>query len=247
MVYAYYRYSTNKQTEMQQEFRVNEYCDAKGLRIDEVFRDRAVSGTVQIENRNLADLIAKIEPGDVIIVSEVSRISRSLADFCQFVLVTMPRLKARLIICNMGLDIDCAERMNPMLQVQLMMFSCVAQMEREFVSDRTKAALDARKALAKKGQGWTSKSGNYCKKLGSPQNLINSAAWEKSAMNKKKKFMTGMRPIVALIRQWREDGFQDFEIAEKLNEMGVRTGFNGKFQHSHIKKMIKYDEEGIEY
>lgn len=247
MVYAYYRYSTGKQTEMQQEHRVREYCTSKGIKIDSVVIDRAVSGAISIENRNLAALIGKMKPGDTLIVSEVSRISRSIGDFCEFILVAMPKLKARLIVCSMGLDIDCAN-MSGMTQMQLMMFSCFAQIERELITDRIQAAIDARKEAAKVNGGWTSKAGNYCTHLGRDSFNDPSAAGKKSAFNKKKKFMKGMRPVAEHIRLLKSTtDLDNFRISIALNKAGFRTGNGGKFHHSHIPKILKYDEEGIYY
>ena len=247
MVYAYYRYSTGKQTEMQQEHRVREYCASRGIKIDMVVMDKAVSGAVSIENRNLADLIGKMKPGDTLIVSEVSRISRSISDFCEFILVAMPKLKARLIVCSMGLDIDCAN-MSGMTQMQLMMFSCFAQIERELITDRIQAAIDARKEAAKINGGWISKTGNYRTHLGRDSFTDASAAAKKAAFNKKKKFMKGMRPVAEHIRLLRATtNLDDWKIAIELNRAGFRTGNGGKFYNSHISKILKYDEEGIYY
>ena len=247
MVYAYYRYSTNKQSELQQEHRVREYCHAKGITIDAVVVDKGVSGSVSIENRNLAELIGRLKVGDTIVVSEVSRISRSVQDFCTFMLVTMPKLQARVVICSMGLDIDCAN-MNAMTQMQLMMFSFFAQIEREFIQDRTQAALDAKKQELKINGGFTTKAGNWCSKLGNPNGFKNTSATEKAALKKKKAFMKGMAPIAAVIRElMATTTMQKWEIADKLNQMGFKTARGGKFRYDQIDKILRYDEEGIYY
>lgn len=248
MVYAYYRYSTGKQTDMQQKYRVEEYCKTRNIRIDSVYIDRAVSGSVSIENRNLANLISKMKKGDTLVVSEVSRISRSMSDFCEFLLKGMPNMGVKLIVCNLGMEIDC-DNINSTTQLLLMIFSWVAQIDLEFIKDRTQAALDARQELVRNGQGWTSKKGNWCTKLGSPQGFKNASdAAKKGAFNKKKNFMRGMRPVAEHIRLLKSTTkLDDWGIAVALNKAGFRTGNGGKFYNSHIAKVLKYDEEGIYY
>lgn len=246
MVYAYYRYSTGKQTEAQQEHTVNKYCMHKGISIDAVVVDRATSGTVRIENRNLAELIGRMQPGDTLVVSAVDRISRSLQDFCTFMLEAMPKLQARLIICNLNMDIDCTH-INAMTQMQLMMFSFIAQIEREFIKERVQAGLDARKELVKQGKGWVSKNGNWTTKLGNSTGF-KQGTQKIQAFNKQCKFMRGMRPVAAVIRDLKSTTeLDDWEIAQKLNQMGFKTGNGGKIYNYHIPKILKYDEEGIYY
>lgn len=246
MVYAYYRYSTDKQSDMQQKYRVEEYCKTRGIKIDGEYIDKAVSGSVSIENRNLAVLIGKMKTGDTLVVSEVSRISRSLADFCEFLLKGMPKMGVRLIICNLGMEIDCAN-INGTTQFLLMAFSWVAQMEREFIRDRTQAALDVRKEMSRNGQGWTSKAGNWCTRLGNPGGLKNGEQ-RVQAMNKKRKFMEGMRPVASTIRDLMTMGMTNpWDIARELNQRGFKTGNGGKIYNYHIPKILRYDEEGIYY
>lgn len=248
MVYAYYRYSTGKQTDLQQKYRVEEYCKNRGIKIDGVYIDKAISGSVSIENRNLATLIGKMKRGDTLVVSEVSRISRSMSDFCEFILKGMPNMGVKLIVCNLGMEIDC-DNINSTTQLLLMIFSWVAQIDLEFIKDRTQAALDARQELVKNGMGWTSKKGNWCTKLGSPQGFKNASdAAKKRAFNLKCQFMRGMRPAAATIRDLIAMGWTDhWKIAVELNKRGYKTGNGGKIYHSHIPKILKYDEEGIYY
>ena len=247
MVYAYYRYSTNKQSEMQQEHRVREYCHAKGITIDATVIDRGVSGSTAIENRNLAELIGRMKPGDTIIVSEISRISRSIGDFDKFIRTTMPRLKARVIVCNVGLDIDC-QNIDAHTNITLSLMAIFAQIERDLLRDRVQAGLDARKKELEINGGFTTKKGNWCTKLGAP-NGFKSGAQKIQAERKIKNFMRGMAPVAAVIREIKANNeeLRDWDVAVKLNQMGFKTGNGGKIYNYHIPKILRYDEEGIYY
>lgn len=247
MVYAYYRYSTNKQSEMQQEHRVKEYCQAKGITIDAVVIDRGVSGSTAIENRNLAELIGRMKPGDTIVVSEISRISRSIGDFYQFIQVTMPKLQARVIVCNVNLDIDC-KRIDAFTNIFLTLLATFAQMERDLLKDRVQAGLDARKKELTINGGFTTKKGDWCTKLGSPTGFKNGVQ-KIQAEKKIRNFMRGMAPVAAVIRDIKanHEDLRDWDIAVKLNQMGFKTGNGGKIYNYHIPKILRYDEEGIYY
>lgn len=242
-IYAYYRYSTDKQTESQQRLTVEKYCENHGWDIDMAVIDRAKSGASEISSRNLQGLLEKMQPGDTLVVSEVSRISRSIQDFCDFLLVVMPKIKARLVVCTLGLDVDCTD-INPMTKMQLLMFSMFSQIERDFIQNRVKAGLDAKRREVELYGGWTSKKGNFCTGFGMPNGFAHGVQ-QMGNQSKIKKFCKGMLPVVRIILDYKESEMDNWSIAHKLNTMGFKTGNGGKFYNYHIPKLMKYYEEGL--
>ena len=129
-VYAYLRVSTDSQNLMQQQNAINEYIKYKGLTITDVVTDEGVSGGVSYKDRHLYNLIQSLNEGDVIVVSEISRITRSgISELSEIIEKYFKPNRLRLIICNVGLDIDCSD-INPMMELQLAMMATFAKIEK---------------------------------------------------------------------------------------------------------------------
>lgn len=77
-VYAYIRVSTDKQDCANQKLGVDAKAKALGLTINKYIEDDGISGTKEPEKRALGKLLKILRPGDVIIVSELSRFGRKL-------------------------------------------------------------------------------------------------------------------------------------------------------------------------
>lgn len=234
-VYAYCRYSTGKQEEAEQFVQINKWSKSHGVEISDTVIDRAKSGSISWENRNLANLVDRLEEGDTIICSEISRISRSISDFSMFLNNAMKPRKARMVIANMNFDIDCG-KLNALVEIQLAMLTFAAQMEKELNQNRTKSALEHRKELVRINGGWTSKSGNWCTRLG-PQ--PGSTAVRISADRKKAKTMEGMNLVMEKIVKMREENMSYDSIATQLNNEGFKTSRGGDFHAIQISRMLK--------
>ena len=76
MIYKYLRFSTDKQDEIQQENTIDKYLENIGIKADAVITDAGVSGGVSYDKRNLGELCNSLKPNDVIVVSELSRLTR---------------------------------------------------------------------------------------------------------------------------------------------------------------------------
>ena len=240
--YAYIRYSTNKQDEYEQEVIIRRYCEVHNIKIDETVIDRATSGAVSWADRNLAELISKIEPGDTLLCSEASRISRSMSDFSTLLNEGLRRLQVRLIICNIGLDIDCSN-VNAMTEMQLQMVIFFAQFERELLIQRTKAALDHRRDLLEEQGGWVSKTGNWCTGFGPHNQYTAHRAGAISAKRKKKKSLQVDPKVMETILEMRRNHMSYDQIANTLNNMELKTASGRMFYGTTIKRMITAYEE----
>ncbi|PRY05022.1 DNA invertase Pin-like site-specific DNA recombinase [Pontibacter ummariensis] len=112
-----------------------------------------------------------------------------------------------------GVDFVCAD-MPEANTLTIGIFAVLAQHERELISQRTKAALDA-----KKEQGF---------KLGSPKNLTEAARLKGLEVRQRNASLNkANRQASKLIRIYREQGYTFQQIAEELNEEGYVTR-NGK-------------------
>ena len=183
MTYGYIRFSTNSQDDTQQMQALREYASQHSLTIDEFERDEGISGGVSYKNRNLYRLVKKMSAGDTIIVTEISRIGRSMGDVNMFVTNELKPRKLRLIVVKMGLDLDCAN-LKAVDEMIIFAFSFAAQCEKEMIVQRTQSSMDARKEWIKKDGGFMSKSGNFCDHLGRKKGDKNPNAVQAMAMKK---------------------------------------------------------------
>jgi len=165
MVYAYLRFSTTKQDEIQQIHAINEFASQKGIVIDEFEKDEGVSGGVSFRDRNLNRLVKKLQNGDILLVSEISRLGRSMSDINILVNEELKKRGVRLLVIKMGLDLDCSN-LKAVDQMVLFALSFAAQCEKELIQSRTQSAIDARKEWILKDGGFVSKTGNFCDHLG---------------------------------------------------------------------------------
>jgi DNA invertase Pin-like site-specific DNA recombinase len=201
MTYAYVRYSTDSQDDMQQMQALTEYAEKQGITIDAIERDEGISGGVSYKDRNLNKLVKKLRRGDTLITSEISRLGRSISDLNILVNEELKPRGVRLIVTKMGIDLDCSN-MRAMDQMIIFAFSFAAEIEKEMIQQRTQSALDARKKLIKEDGGFVSKAGNFRTHLGNKKGCdttearMASIASKRSARDEWRK--TGLFPWVEL-------------------------------------------------
>jgi DNA invertase Pin-like site-specific DNA recombinase len=105
-------------------------------------------------------------------------------------------------------------------------FAVLAQHEREPISSRTKAALQAKKA-----QG---------AKLGKPENFTDQGrAASTQALRDKAAPNENNRRAAALVQAYRQQGLSWLAIAGKLNGAGFKTSRGGDFQAVQVKRIYE--------
>ena len=124
-----------------------------------------------------------------------------------------------------GVDFVCVD-MPDANTLTIGIFAVLAQHERELISSRTKAALQAKKA-----QGAT---------LGKPENLTQLAR-EKGERVRINKAATNEnnRRAGALIESYRVKGMRWAHIAQKLNDSGFRASRGGEFQATQVQRIFE--------
>lgn len=186
MTYSYIRFSTNKQDDLQQQQAIKEWALPRGIVIDEFVKDEGISGGVSYKDRNLYKLVQKMGPGDILIVSEISRLGRSMSDLNLLITQELKPRKVRLVCIKLNLDLDCAN-IKAIDEMLLFSFSFAAQLEKELIQSRTQSAIDARKEAIKKEGGFFSKTDRWCTHLGRKKGTKAPGAGRASGMAAMKK------------------------------------------------------------
>jgi len=143
MIYGYIRVSTDKQTTENQRFEIENFASGREIKIERWIQE-TISGTTQLNKRKLGGLIKKIQRGDLIIVSELSRLGRNLLQImgilhhCMNVGATIWTVKD-----NYKLSDDIASK------TLAFAFGLSAEIERNLISLRTKEALARIRASGK--------------------------------------------------------------------------------------------------
>lgn len=136
-IYGYARCSTNeKKQDIQRQVKELKELGAT----DETIYTEYESGT-KANRVELKRLLDTVQQGDTIVVSEVSRISRSTKQLIDIIeLVQQKHLK--LIIKN-SITIDCTKgELDPMTNAFLQMSGVFAELERNMISQRVKSGMN---------------------------------------------------------------------------------------------------------
>jgi len=140
-VWAYLRVSTDAQDVMNQKHGVLDYANSRGLH-GLTFTEDAVSGKMKWKERKLGDLLQnRIAKGDYIIFAEISRMARSTLQVLEILEYCMAKgISVHIAKQKMILDGSMQAR------ITATVLGLAAEIEREFISMRTKEALARRQA-----------------------------------------------------------------------------------------------------
>jgi DNA invertase Pin-like site-specific DNA recombinase len=140
---GYIRVSTDQQDLQNQQHSILNYANKNAFGKVE-FIEVKMSSRKKDEDRKIDELFETLQEGDHLIVSELSRIGRSVVNVVTIV-NQLIALGVNLHILKEQLFIKPNEQ-NPFTDFQINIFSAFAQLERDLISKRTKEALQARKA-----------------------------------------------------------------------------------------------------
>lgn len=137
---SYLRVSTNQQDAANQRAAILALANEKGLgRVH--FVEETQSGKINWRQRAIGVIVDKAEPGDVVIVSELSRLGRSMLEIMEILsIATQKGLRLYAVKGSWSLDGSLQSK------VVAMAFAIAAEIERDLISQRTREALAARKA-----------------------------------------------------------------------------------------------------
>lgn len=142
MIYGYARCSTNeKQQDINRQVRE---LKQQGAQDDTVYLEYE-SGTK--ENRaELNKLLRIVAPGDTIVATEVSRITRSTKQLCDIIELAKDR-HIKLVLGTFV--VDCTKELDPMTEGMLKMMGVFSELERNMISQRVKSGMENAKAKGK--------------------------------------------------------------------------------------------------
>jgi DNA invertase Pin-like site-specific DNA recombinase len=163
MIYGYVRVSTQDQSVDSQKNSISRYCIDQKLMVDE-WIELEISSRKSTALRRIDELLNKLAPGDIVIASELSRLGRSIKETLNTIETIIQDKQTRLILIKQNLDLNPAAKSNVANKVLITIFSMLAELERDFISERTKEGLKARAA---KGI-----------KLGKPKGIIQASMYD---------------------------------------------------------------------
>ena len=140
MTYGYIRVSSDKQTVENQRFEIKNFCKRQNMKVDG-WIEETISGTKSYNKRQLGRLLKKVEKGDLIICSELSRLGRNLFMIMEILNIRMSKeCQVWTIKDNYRWGDDISSK------VLAFAFGLSAEIERNLISQRTREALARKKA-----------------------------------------------------------------------------------------------------
>lgn len=140
MIVGYLRVSTGKQNLANQQDEIRRFAESRNFTVNSWVTE-VVSGKKNERERKLGTLLKRMKPGDTLIVTEISRLSRTLTDIMAIMGKCLSR-EINLYTTKEGYSFD--NSINS--KVLCFAFGLVAEIERNLISMRTKEALALRKA-----------------------------------------------------------------------------------------------------
>ena len=136
---AYLRVSTTEQDLEKDKLAIFELVNDKQMGTIEWVEEK-VSGRVAWRKRAIAQIMAEVQAGDNLIVSELSRLGRSMLECMEILSIASQKgLNLYAVKGNWQLDQSIQSK------ILAMAFAMAAEIERDLISKRTKEALQARR------------------------------------------------------------------------------------------------------
>jgi len=137
---AYLRVSTIDQDLEKNKAQILHLANDKNLGKVE-FVEEKVSGRVNWRERKIGEIIHQLSAGDSVLLSEFSRLGRSMLE-CMEIIAIATQKGIKMYTVKGGWQLDDTIQS----KVMAMVFSMVAEIERDLISKRTKEALQTKKA-----------------------------------------------------------------------------------------------------
>lgn len=139
-VVGYLRVSTSKQEVEKNKAAIRELADEKGFGMPE-WVEEVISTRVHWTKRKIGSLLEELEEGDKILVSEMSRLGRSMLEIMTILQIcTDKKIEVHAVKGDWSLDNTINSK------IIAMAWSIAAEIERDLISKRTKESLRAVKA-----------------------------------------------------------------------------------------------------
>jgi DNA invertase Pin-like site-specific DNA recombinase len=214
---AYLRVSTQRQQRSglgieAQRATIARFAEAEGITIIAEFVEAETGkGADALDRRpQLAAALAAAKSAKCsVVVSKLDRLSRDVAFVSGLMAQRVP-----FIVAELGRDAD---------PFMLHLYAALAEKERRLISDRTKAALAAKKAAGAK--------------LGNPQNAAQAAKVGRTVqVTAADAFVASLLPVIHGIRS---SGANTLEaVTQALNQRGIRSARGGRWYASSVQNLL---------
>lgn len=140
-VAVYLRVSTDQQTHDSQEAELRHYCEHRQWSDVQWISD--VGSGAKQDRAGLSQLMALVYRGkvDVVLTYKLDRLARSLSQLA-YIIAELQSHHVALVCPSQGID---TSNSNPAAQLQINILGAVAQFERELITERVKAGVNAAK------------------------------------------------------------------------------------------------------
>ena len=145
---AYVRVSTDDQDYRNQKFEILNYCDRAGMKVDK-WLEVEMSSRRSAKDRRIDELLANLKSNDRLLVSELSRLGRSTSEVIPLI-KTLTDQKIEFVAVKQGFRINSQNNKDMTSKVMVTIFSLLAELERDLISERTKMGLARARASGKK-------------------------------------------------------------------------------------------------
>jgi DNA invertase Pin-like site-specific DNA recombinase len=213
-VVSYLRVSTDRQDLENQKLEIETYTKKLGISVDE-WIEVEMSSRKSFDKRKIDNLLSKLKKGDILIVSELSRLSRSIREIHNILHILMEK-KINLHVIKQNIVTNGENDMTTKILVTVL--SMVSEMERELISQRTKNGLEL---VKKRG-----------KKLGNP----NIRTHVKRIKEESDKWAERYR---SLITGFVNSGLTQRQIVEELNNLSIRTRRDSEWRLVTLQRVMK--------
>lgn len=143
MIYGYIRVSTDTQTTNNQRFEILKFADEKKLIIGS-WTEETISSTKNLKERKLGALLSQMAKDDILVVTELSRLGRSILEVMS-ILHSLMEKQSKVFTTKERYELGN----NINSKVLAFAFSLSAEIERSMISSRTKEALARKKSEGK--------------------------------------------------------------------------------------------------
>ena len=144
-IIAYLRVSSSKQDANSQRLAVLDFARRESITIDE-FMQVEISTRKTAQKKELDIIISKLKAGDRLVVSELSRIGRSIANIIMTIDVL---IKQGIQFTAIKENISITGEHDMQSKMLVTMFGLLAELERDLISQRTKEGLKNARAKGK--------------------------------------------------------------------------------------------------
>ena len=224
---GYVRVSSDEQAESglgldAQRQRIRAYCELQELHLAAIFEDPGVSGGKPLSSRPAGSRLlenARTTRPVVVVVARLDRLFRSVADAAQTI-ADFDKKCIELVAVAEGFDMT-----NPYGRAMAQMASVFAELERAMIRERTRAAMRVKRDRRERISGHVPFGWDL-----NPDGLLTHNISELK--------------VVALIKKMREQGKSLREIANSLNERGIKPKRAKCWLHSSVIRVLSRPAHG---